>query len=105
METTWRITEADRDEAGKIRVEAPAEPRSLDDLLPKSGEIKQDAQRQRLTRSEAAGLTVVCLAAMFIIVYAYTTPTAAPVSLPTPAATAVATMQPTIAPTVAPTQP
>ncbi len=59
MQTTWRITEADRDAAGSIKVDSvpPAEPRSLADLLPKPAEIRADAQRitpQKMTRTELA---------------------------------------------------
>lgn len=101
METTWKVTEADRDDAGRIRVSTD-EPRSLADLLPKPETIKQDAQRQRLARSEAAGLAAVVLIAAFILIYARSTPDAPPAS-PRPAATAVPTLAPTVAPTIAPT--
>jgi hypothetical protein len=102
MSTTWRITEADRDEQGFVKASAPAEPRSLADLLPKPEEIKQDARRQPWTRTELATLAAVVLCAAFVLIYAWATPTAPPVP-PVPRVTAVATLQPTSAPTAAPT--
>lgn len=106
METTWRITEADRDSEGNIKLNAttPAEPRSLADLLPQPETIKRDAARQRLTRSEAAGLAAVALLAVAIMAYARATPDAPPAA-PRPAATAVPTLAPTSAPTAAPATP
>lgn len=101
METTWKVTEADRDDAGRIKVEA-TEPRSLADLLPKPEPVKLDMQRQRLTRSEAAGLAAVALLAAFVLVWARSVPDAPPAP-PKPAATAVPTLAPTVAPTAAPT--
>lgn len=94
-----QFTEADRDDRGFVK--APAEPRSLADLLPKPSDIKQDAQRQPWTRKELAGLGAVALMALFILIYAWATPTA-PTAPPVPRATAVATAQPTTAPTAAP---
>jgi hypothetical protein len=93
-----QFTDADRDDRGFIK--APAEPRSLADLLPRSADIRQDAKRQRWTRGELASLVVVGLCAAFIVIYAWSTPTAPPA---TP--TAVATVQPTSAPTAAPAPP
>lgn len=106
MQTTWKITEADRDDAGKIKVgsTAPAEPRSLADLLPKPEEIRKDAQRQKLTRQELATLAVVALLAAFALVYAWTTPSATPAP-PHARPTAIATLAPTAAATVAPATP
>lgn len=101
METTWKVTEADRDAQGKIKTDA-TEPRSLADLLPKPEPIKQEFQRQRLTRSEAAGLAAVALLAAFVLVWARSIPDAPPAP-PRPAATAVPTRAPTVAPTTAPT--
>lgn len=101
METTWIVTEADRDEQGKIKVQ-DTEPRSLADLLPKPETIKQDAARQRLTRQEAAGLAVVALLASFVLVWAKATPDAPPAP-PRPAATTVPTLAPTVASTAVPT--
>jgi hypothetical protein len=47
MQTTWKVTPADRDEQGSIKVatDAPAEPRSLAELLPTPENIKQEAAR------------------------------------------------------------
>ena len=44
MDAIWKITEADRDVAGKVEVNSatPVEPRSLADLLPKPEAIKQE---------------------------------------------------------------
>jgi hypothetical protein len=109
LNTTWKITEADRDAAGNIKVDsvAPAEPRSLADLLPKPEEIRKDAQRitpQKMTRAELATLAVVALMAAFILMYAWATPNA-PTAPPQAQVTALATapaVVPTIAPTAAP---
>lgn len=103
MDGTWKVTEADRDAAGNITVDgiAPAEPRSLADLLPKPEAIKQDAKRQPWTRKELATLAAVALCAAFVLVYAWATPRA-PTAAPTPRATAGATVQPTAPPIEAP---
>ena len=101
MQTTWKITEADRDSQGRIKVAAD-EPRSLADLLPKPEAIRQDAKRQPHQRAELAGLAVVALCAIAIIAYAWGTPSAAP----TPQIERATIMQPTVPaarPTVAPT--
>lgn len=105
MDVTWKVTEADRDAADSIKVDgiAPAEPRSLADLLPKPAEIRADAaRRQPWTRAKLATLAAVALMAAFVIIYAWATPRT-PTPAPTPRATAVATFQPTAAPTVPPT--
>lgn len=73
MQTTWKVTAADRDGQGKIRVD---EPRSLADLLPAPDAIKQDSKHQTWTRQEVAGLAVVALIAAFVLVYAWSTPSA-----------------------------
>lgn len=100
METTWKVTEADRDDAGRIKVEV-TEPRSLADLLPKPEPVKQEFRPQRLTRAEAAGLAAVALLAAFVLVWARSVPDT---PVPTrPVATAVPTLAPTAAPTAAPT--
>jgi hypothetical protein len=91
-----QFTDADRDERGFIT--APAEPRSLADLLPRSADIRQDAKRQRWTRGELASLVVVGLCAAFVLIYAWATPTAPPAP-PRAAPTTVATSQPTAEPT------
>ena len=103
MDTTWKITEADRDAAGSIKVDgvAPTEPRSLADLLPKPAEIKADAQRQPWTRTNAT-LAAVALCAAFVLAYAWATPST-PSAPPVPRQTTVPTLQPTAAPTAAPT--
>lgn len=93
-----QFTEADRDERGFVR----AEPRSLADLLPPVEAIKQDViVHQPLTRAEIAALVGVALCAVFVLVYAWATPTAPPVARPT----AQATVQATVVPTIAPTEP
>jgi hypothetical protein len=110
MQTAWKVTEADRDEKGSIKV-ASDEPRSLADLLPKPSEVKPDARRQPWTRTdllenfpkgfELATLAAVALIAAFVVIYAWATPetpTAAPVARPQVAPT----VQPTAAPTSAP---
>src|SRR4051812_23137922 len=100
MDVTWKVTEADRDSQGNIKLNS--EPRSLADLLPNPEAIKQDAKRrQPWARSELADLAVVALCAITITAYAWWTPTAAP----TPRQTAVPTFQPTAAPTTAPVTP
>jgi hypothetical protein len=109
---TWRISEADRNADGKIKSSAfddvPAEPRSLADLLPKPEAIKQDAarpQRQKLTRAELATLAGVALIACFILIYAWTTPsapTAPPVARPAAQPTVHATAAATAAPAPTP---
>lgn len=106
MDTTWKVTEADRDAAGSIKVDSipPAEPRSLADLLPKPAQIRADAQRitpHKMTRIEWATLAVVALCAAFVLMFAWATPRA-PTAAPTPRATAVATA-PAVVPTSAPT--
>ena len=58
MQTAWKVTEADRDDKGSIKVGSD-EPRSLADLLPKSEPIKQDTTRQAWTRAEVATLASV----------------------------------------------
>lgn len=98
---TWRITEADRDEQGFVRVDTTAEPRSLADLLPKPDAIKQEAKRQKLTKQEATALGGVALMAAFILIYAWTTP-AAPPAPPVARPTAIPTVQATAVPTAAP---
>lgn len=82
------FTDEDRDEQGFVKVPAPAEPRSLADLLPKPESIRKDAQRitrQKFTRGEMAALAAVALMAAFVLLYAWSTPTApqAPVQLRT----------------------
>ncbi len=103
MDATFRITEADRDEQGNIKLNS--EPRSLADLLPRPEAIKQDAKRrQPWTRAELAGLAVVALCALAIIAYAWSvpnTPPAAPQARPT----LVATLAPTSVPTISPVTP
>jgi hypothetical protein len=97
-----QFTEADRDDRGFVK--APAEPRSLADLLPKPSEIKADATRMPWTRTELATLVAVALCAAFVLVYAWATPnapTAPPQQLVTAAAIAPAVV-PTVAPTAAP---
>jgi hypothetical protein len=107
---TWRITEADRNADGKIISsafgDAPAEPRSLADLLPKPESIKQDArpQRQKLTRQELAMLAGVAILAVFILAWAWLTPSA-PVADPTARPTLIPTLAATAAPTAAPAPP
>lgn len=104
MQTTWKVTEADRNADGKIISsafgDAPAEPRSLADLLPKPEAIKQDArpQRQKLTKQEATALGGVAIVAVVILAWAWLTPSA-----PTAAPTARPTLIPTLAATAAPT--
>src|SRR3954447_22937981 len=95
MQTTWKVTEADRDAAGSIKVDSipPSEPRSLSDLLPKPADIRADAQRitpQKMSRQELAALAVVTLMASFVIIYAWATPRP-PTVVPVPRATAIAT--------------
>lgn len=69
MQTTWKVTEADRDEKGNIKLgDTPVEPRSLADLLPKPETIKQDATRQPRQRAELATLAAVALMAAFVLV-------------------------------------
>jgi len=109
MDTTWKVTEADRDEQGSIKMSKildNPEPRSLADLLPRPSEVKQDAKRQPWTRLDAATLAVVGLCAAFVLVWAWSTPgtppapaTARPTVLPTILATAAPTAAPTLAPT------
>jgi hypothetical protein len=104
MQTAWKVTEADRDDAGKIKV-ASDEPRSLADLLPKPSEVKQDARRQPWTRVELATLAGVALIAAFVVIYAWSvpnTPPAPPVARPTLVATLAPTSAPTVPPTAAP---
>jgi len=103
MQTTWKVTTADRDGQGKIRVDE--EPRSLADLLPTPASIRADAARvvpQNLSRGEMGALTIVGLVAIFIVFYAWGTPTAAP----TPQIERATIMPPTVPParpTAAPT--
>ena len=70
MHTTWKVTEADRDAAGSIKVDgvAPAEPRSLADLLPTPQSIKADAARRPMSKQEMAALSVVALMAVRAVV-------------------------------------
>ncbi len=78
MHTAWKVTEADRDAAGSIKVNsvAPAEPPSLADLLPKPAEIRKDTTRMLWTRTELATLATMALMVAFIVVYAWATPKA-----------------------------
>mgnify|MGYP001604300843 CR=1 FL=1 len=100
MQTAWKVTEADRDDKGSIKV-ASDEPRSLADLLPKPEKtINYNIinGRQPWTRSELATLAAVALLAAFVVIYAWATPSA-------PVAERVArpTLIPTLAATSAPT--
>jgi hypothetical protein len=101
MQTAWKITEADRDERGFVKVND--EPRSLADLLPKPEEIRQDAKRQPWTRKELGALAVVALCAAFVVIYAWATPGTA--TAPPLRQTTAPTLQPTSAPTAAPATP
>jgi hypothetical protein len=106
MHTTWKVTEADRDAAGSIKVDgvAPAEPRSLADLLPTPQSIKADAQRaaRPMSKQEMAALSIVALMAAFVVVYIWRNAPAVPA--PAPRTTAVATA-PAVVATIAPTAP
>lgn len=100
-----QFTAADRDDRGFVKAPASQEPRSLADLLPKPEAIKQDAaRRQPWTRLELAMLAAVALLAVFVLIYAWTTPRT-PTVPAAPRQTTVATLQPTStsgAPTAAP---
>jgi len=83
---TLTIGPADRDAAGNIKLNSSAstEPRSLADLLPTPAAVKQDAARvmpQRMSRGEMGALAIVGLVAVFILFYAWSTPTAAPAQI------------------------
>src|SRR6266540_3039213 len=99
MDTMWKITEADRDAAGNIKVGGD-EPRSLADLLPTPKAIKQDARRQPWTRVELATLAAVALMAALVLIYAWATP-GTPPAPPQARQTALPTVPATAAPTVA----
>jgi hypothetical protein len=105
METTWSVTEADRDERGSIKLNsaAPAEPRSLADLLPSPAAMRAGAARittRSPSREEIGALAIVALAALFMLFYSSLTPTAAP----RPQLDRATIMPPTIAPAL-PTAP
>src|SRR5689334_4747192 len=125
----WRVTKADRDADGKIRVTPPE--RHLADLLPpapiQARPAEEETQRWRLGRLELAGSVLGLVLALALIVFiervvptrqearapvvapplpaatrVRPSPTRTPTRTPTPTATAV---PPTLTPTVEPPTP
>ena len=64
---TIRFTEQDRDDRGFVK--APAEPRSLADLMPTPQSIQEDAQRKPASKVEQALLAIVTSATIAIFVW------------------------------------
>jgi len=94
---TLNITNADRDEHGRIKLE----PRNLADLLPQPEAIRQDAARivrTTPTKHEVAAVATIALMSVFILVYAWQTPQVAQPARALPLPTAYVAPPPTIAP-------
>lgn len=94
---TLHITNADRDERGRIKIE----PRTLADLLPQPEAIRQDAQRivrTMPTKHEYAALAALALLAAFVLVWTWQTPQLAPAARVMPLPTAYVAPPPTLAP-------
>lgn len=100
---TLHITEADRDERGRIKLA----PRNLADLLPQPDAIRQDAARivrKPATKHEFAAGAAIALLLVFLLVWTWQTPQAVkPASaLPLPTAYIAPARAPAPQPTMTP---